>query len=114
MDCFLPKKSIRDLQPRKNIPVLQRVPGEPLINIKHALDEVDLLDLENLYNCVRSTMPNHIQDRPFNAEGYGGGNNVTFIGGFIQLGLNELVDRLLDLLSHSADAAGWRYVSGGA
>ena len=108
LDCFLSKRSVREPQPRLNHPIVNYVPGEPVINIKNALDVLDLLDLENLYQCIRITMPNHIHDRPFDSLGYGGGNNVTYISGFLTTALTELSEHIKDLLSLAADAAGWR------
>ena len=82
---------------------------DPLVLFRHAIDETDLDHIMDLVSCVRRHQPDHVEDRPFNLgkSGYGGGNNVTYIGGFFEAILGDLTDHLLDVASDAAAHAGW-------
>lgn len=110
VNCFERKTGPPFLTSAEEMEVIYN-PGDPLINVKNVIDSEDVSDIELLCQCVRDFMPSHIQDRPFGAGGgYGGSNNVTFIGGFIDRLLPDLKQRLMDSISTAVEMAGWRYV----
>ena len=82
---------------------------DPLIEFGNAIDDTDLEHLFGLVKCVREILPDHFEDRPFDlgASKYGGGNNVTYIGGFFEAVLPELTSRILDVATAAASHAGW-------
>jgi len=73
------------------------------------LDDVDIHHVMTLSECVKLNAKNHVEDRrDFSDHGYGGGNNVTYIGGFFQKVLPKLLIRLKNVFAEAAEYAGWR------
>lgn len=81
---------------------------DPLIDVKNSIDEDDIMQVSNLVRCVEICSESHVEDRHFNNSGYGGGNNVTYVGGFIQNLMPEFIQHILTVASLATDYAGWR------
>lgn len=82
---------------------------DPLVQFDHAFDALDVQHLLAMTNCVRLMLPDHFEERPFDTgtSGYGGGNNVTYIGGFVEAILPELAHHILDVAAASTQSAEW-------
>jgi len=82
---------------------------EPLVVFEDALDEFDVEQIYALSKCVREIMPDHVEDRPFDQgmTGYGGGNNVTYLGGFFEVILPDLTNRIIEVATEGTTLAGW-------
>mmetsp|Transcript_36138 Transcript_36138/g.36813 ORF Transcript_36138/g.36813 Transcript_36138/m.36813 type:complete len:371 (+) Transcript_36138:50-1162(+) len=73
------------------------------------VDDFDIQQILILTECVKSLSRDHVQDRrDFNNDEYGGGNNVTFVGGFFQRILPNIFSRMKDNFDMAAEYAGWR------
>ena len=90
--------------------------GDPVVVIKSLIDDVDINLIDFLTNHVEKKLPSQLVDRSFatqglnysfdgelviekdddgRALGYSGGNTVTFVGGFMERMLPELVEHIL-------------------
>jgi len=83
--------------------------NEPALLLQDVIDSSDITNIKILSDCVRSTSPDHFEDRAFDSNGYGGGNNVTFLHGYFQHILPELLNHIIDnIVITAAETAGWR------
>lgn len=107
--CFR-LRSQRRREERETKPFLQHNEGDPVVVFTRAIDEVDMSHINVLSECVRKEVPHHAEDRHFGLEqtAYGGGNNVTYIGGYFQRILPELEQHIIGVASIAAEQAGWR------
>jgi len=82
----------------------------PVVQLENIVDEDDIGHLYVMTSCVRQVMPKHFEDRKFDqgVTGYGGGNNVTYIGGFVETLMPEFANHILGVAGAAADLAGWR------
>jgi hypothetical protein len=70
--------------------------GEPFIHIDKLLNDENHQQLNILADCIMEHVPSHSEYREFNQnkKGYGGGNHVTFLGGFISLLFPQLIEHI--------------------
>jgi len=105
--CFeankVPRKS-----PRNRI---GRSPGfaarGQFVDLVNIVDDVDVEHLSVLSQCVKHHIPSNFKGRLFDENGYGGGNNVTFVGGYVQSIMSEFFQHLLDVAGEATEEAGW-------
>jgi hypothetical protein len=81
----------------------------PLVVFEDAFDEFDIQQILGLSTCIRELMPNHVEYQPFDQgkTGYGGGNNVTYLGGFFEDILADLTNRIIEVATEGTMLAGW-------
>lgn len=108
VECFksnsIDRKQNRLLQPK-----ISYLNGEPLVNVKDMVDLLDIIQISSLEACVRACSPTHVQDGHFyENSGYSRGNNVTYVGGYIQMLMPDFIDHIFSALSLATDYAGWR------
>lgn len=103
-ECFRVNSSPRS-KPRLAAAVIKYTNGEPLVHLESLIDDVDIHHINVLCACVRHFNSNHFQSRPFDSQG---GNNVTYLNGFAQLILPDLVEHVRSVVSLAADKVGWR------
>ena len=109
-ECFHSRNRTRAAPRKHKHPtLLPHKAADPLVEFGNAVDDTDLEHLFGLVKCVREILPDHFEDRPFDLgkSKYGGGNNVTYIGGFFEQVLPELTSRILDVATAAARHAGW-------
>jgi len=83
--------------------------NEPVILLQDAIDSDDITNIKILSDCIRTISPKHFEDRAFDSNGYGGGNNVTFLHGYFQHILPELFNHIMNnIVAPAAETAGWR------
>jgi len=108
-------------------PVKLRNPGvlDPVVELYNILTPVEVEKLRILAECVNIYLPDHLMDRqvsllltiltfivffrkfvPFK-DSYGGGNNVTFLSGFINDIFPDIVQRLRVAADAGAHVAKW-------
>lgn len=94
---------------RKNIGKFIHKVKEPVLLIQDVIDSTDIANIEILSNCIRTMHPDRFEDRAFDNDGYGGGNNVTFLHGYFQHILPELFNHIMNnVVILAAETAGWR------
>ena len=108
-DCFSGLR-IRKQNLKRKAPVAVKNKGKPFINIKHAIDVDDIRNIIVLNSCIRRFKPDRTRDRSFSTatNAYGGGNNVTFVGGIIHDLMPDLMGHLKSLMDFGALSASWR------
>eukprot|EP00607_Mallomonas_marina_P000649 CAMPEP_0182429090 /NCGR_PEP_ID=MMETSP1167-20130531/25510_1 /TAXON_ID=2988 /ORGANISM="Mallomonas Sp, Strain CCMP3275" /LENGTH=304 /DNA_ID=CAMNT_0024612421 /DNA_START=104 /DNA_END=1018 /DNA_ORIENTATION=+ len=73
------------------------------------LDNNDIAHITTLAECVRLHVESHVEDRQdFDKNGHEGGNTVTYIGGFFQRLLPDILTRLTNIFDIAAEKAGWK------
>lgn len=82
---------------------------DPLVTFENAIDDIDLDHIASMVKCIRELQPQHFEERPFDlgTSGYGGGNNVTYVGGFVEAIMPEFTDHILNVAGDAAVQAGW-------
>ncbi len=94
---------------RKNIGKFVHNVNEPVLLLQDVIDSTDIGNIKILSDCVRKISPEHFEDRAFDSNGYGGGNNVTFLHGYFQHILPELFSHIINnIVISAAETAGWR------
>ena len=100
---------------RKEALSFEHIPTRPYIAFSNAFDDEDITHLLILSACVKefSDEENSIERKFGNKTGEetaydAGGNNVTFIGGYISAILPELDSRIRDVASESTEVANYR------
>jgi hypothetical protein len=95
------------------------------------MDRVDIQHIDALAECVKAAYPTQYKSRAFDTtpvrysgdevllqsaddsngdvseEVYGGGNDVVFMEGYLQLAMPEFVDHILNVVSRASVNAGW-------
>lgn len=99
------RKDQRDIRPS-----IQHTNGESFIKLYAAIDDVDISQIDVLSECIKKYDPSRSEERKFdqNAQHYGGGNDVVFLTGFMNLIMPEFVEHLIALAAVSGEEAGWR------
>lgn len=94
----------------RNIAQVAYTHGDPVVHIEKAIDEEDISHIKALSYCIQEFDPGHFEYRPFDlgASAYGGGNNVTYTGGYFQIILPGLMSHLMDIFIMATENAGWR------
>ena len=113
---------------RNTIPKVQHTAGEPVIHIKSLIDDIDICHLRCFSSCVKAYYPSQFINREFIENPvryfgdeviygtpsadivssiYGGGNDVVFLGGFMQKVMPKLLDYILQNFTKAAVEAGW-------
>ena len=82
----------------------------PVVMFESVIDEIDAAHLLALADCVKQNVPTHVEYRNFdqNEAKYGGGNNVTYIGGFVNEIIPEFVHYITSVAGFATDIAHWR------
>lgn len=111
-DCFLEhsveRKTPRPLIDRRND--FNYTHSQRHIVAKNAIDKYDIQQIHALTNCIRVLAPSHFEYRPFDlgVEKYGGGNNVTYVGGYFQRIMPAFVNHIIEVVSTATEHSGWR------
>ena len=87
-------------------------PGDSLVMLEDAVDDIDLAQMITLSDCIKTVDPSRFEDRKFNNNGfknkYGGGHDVIFLTGLMPLIIPTLTDHLITVAANAAEKAGWR------
>ena len=82
--------------------------SEPIVVYDNVIDNEDIKFIQILVYCIKEHSHDSFEDRAFDSNGYGGGNNVTYMNGFMQIILPELVGHIRHITILAAEKAGWR------
>ena len=82
--------------------------AEPIVVYENVIDNEDIKFISILADCIKVEFAESFEDRAFDSNGYGGGNNVTYMNGFMQKILPELTDHIRHIAVLAAEKAGWR------
>ena len=87
-------------------------PGDSLVMLEDAVDDIDLAQMITLSDCIKTVDPSRFEDRKFDQNGYknkyGGGHDVIFLTGLMPLIIPSLTDHLITVAANAAETAGWR------
>jgi hypothetical protein len=107
--CFHEKEIIRDDTSR---PIRTKVrfnsSHDPVLIVDDWIDEIYATNIMMLAHCVKDIAPEQHEYRPFGDDGYGGGNNVTFLNEVMQSVYPEALDHIIDVSGVVVDGVGWR------
>ena len=113
-DCFqkeaVRQKATRAHKERQLNTTIRYTTKDPVVLLDSIIDDLDAKHLDILTACVQKFVPNHYEKRDFDrgVVGYGGGNNVTYVGGYVQAILPNLMNQILRVAAHAAEQASWR------
>ncbi len=106
--CLL-ERTVPRSKPRSELPrILFTSLSHSTIN--SIIDEEDVRLINELSSCVREVSPPNFSERKFDqgTSGYGGGNNVTYLGFYFTSLLPELISHIINVAQYSAEISGWR------
>lgn len=76
---------------------------DPVVTVDNWIDEIDAYNILLLASCVKHLTPEKHEYRPFDLDGYGGGNNVTYLNEIVQSVYPEVLDQILDVAASITD-----------
>lgn len=108
-ECYNGKK-IRRLENRSIDTMYSHRKGDSFVKLENAIDDIDIANLIEISECMKTVDPSRSVDRKFdqNKKGYGGGNDVIFLTGYISLIMPSFSEHLIRIASAAAEEASWR------